>query len=186
MKKTFIYLSVITFCVFSQFTPSLAAQPVREKKWHVGADASMSVVPSFALNKHQQQYELGLSFGRTLTPFFHLGLGASYVFYSSSADGLPVWINPRLYFSRNVSSVYLDLRLGGMVYSPKKVMNEKLIRASVGLLSFGELTLGYQLKEHVMMGIYVNSYGVDEWQREGKWLEAEQPFAVGLKLGYEF
>ena len=56
MKKTFIYLSVITFCVFSQFTPSLAAQPGREKKWHVGADASMSVVPSFALNKHQQQY----------------------------------------------------------------------------------------------------------------------------------
>ena len=73
-----------------------------------------------------------------------------------------------------------------MVYSPQKVMNEKPIRASVGLLSFGELTLGYQLKEHVMMGIYVNSYGVDEWQREGKCLEAEQPFAVGLKLGYEF
>ena len=146
----------------------------------------MSVVPSFALNKQQQQYELGLSFGRTLTPFFHLGLGASYVFYSSSADGLPVWINPRLYFSRNVSSVYLDLRLGGMVYSPKKVMNEKLIRASVGLLSFGELTLGYQLKEHVMMGLYVNTYGVDVWQQEGKWLEAEQPYAIGLKLGYEF
>ena len=146
----------------------------------------MSVVPSFALNKQQQQYELGLSFGRTLTPFFHLGLGASYVFYSSSADGLPVWIDPRLYFSRNVSSVYLDLRLGGMVYSPKKVMNEKLIRASVGLLSFGEITLGYQIKEHVMMGLYVNTYGVDVWQQEGKWLEAEQPYAIGLKLGYEF
>lgn len=186
MKKTLIYLSVITCFVFSQVSPLLAAQPERAKKWHVGADASMSVVPSFAGNDHQQQYALGLSFGRTLTPFFHLGLGASYMFFSGFADGLPVWINPRLYFSRNVSSVYLDLRLGGMVYSPKKVVDEKLIRASIGPLSFGELTLGYQLKEHVMMGLYVNTYGVAVWQTEGKWLDSEQPYALGLKLGYEF
>ena len=73
-----------------------------------------------------------------------------------------------------------------MVYSPKKIMDERLIRASVGPLSFGEITLGYQIKEHVMMGIYVNSYGVDEWQREGKWLDSEQPYAIGLKFGYEF
>ena len=89
--------------------PVQSMQPERARKWHFGADASMSVVPSFALNKHQQQYELGLSFGRTLTPFFHLGLGASYVFYSGFADGLPVWINPRVYFSRNVSSMFLNV-----------------------------------------------------------------------------
>ena len=181
-NKLFILLILFISCC----PPLFASQPERAKQWHVGAYASMSVVPSFAFNEHQQQFSLELSFGRTLTPFFHLGLGASYVFYSGFADGLPVWINPRVYFSRNVSSMFLDFKIGGMVYSPKKVMDERLIRASVGPLSFGELTLGYQVNEHVMMGIYVNSYGVDVRQQDGNWLDSERPYAIGLKFGYEF
>lgn len=32
----------------------------------------------------------------------------------------------------------------------------------------------------------VFSHVVDVWQREGKWLDSEQPYAIGLRFGYEF
>ena len=164
-----------------------ASQRERAKKWNFDAEASLSVVPGFVQNNQYQQYALGVSVGRTLTPFFRLGVGASYLFNSGWADCLPVWISPRVYFSRKESSLFLDLKLGKTVYAPVKELKESILVAeSSNFWTFSELTVGYQIREHLMLGVYGNVYGEEVKTKNGERLSSELPYAIGLKLGYEF
>lgn len=181
MKEGRIILLIVVCILCSQRV--LASQPERSRKWHVGAEVAMSMLPSFAYNQHQQQFEVGVSVGRTLSPFFYLGLGANYIFYSSNANCLPVWITPRVYFSRKPSSFLLDLKIGGIVYSPQKDFGDKTISSGV---TYYEMGIGYQIKEHLIIGVYGNIYGTEVWLKKSERMEYSTAIAAGLKLGYEF
>lgn len=179
-------VSLLLIAIMISSPSAQANQPERAKKWNLGAEVGMSFMPSFTMNEHQQQYELGLTFGRTITPFFYLGLGTSYIFYSGSANCLPVWLNPRVYFSRKPSSFFLDFKAGLVVYAPPKAYKENIIQALSGAFTFDELSLGYQIKEHLMLGVYATTFRADVWLADGSWFEDMQPFAAGLKIGYVF
>lgn len=46
--------------------------------------------------------------------------------------------------------------------------------------------IGYQIKEHLIIGVYGNIYGTEVWLKKSERMEYSTAIAAGLKLGYEF
>jgi len=99
MKKIIIAI-LLTF-----FSLSLVAQPnIRQNKWCGDINASVAFVPNIFV-QGKEQIEIGANFGRELTSHFYLGVGAAWLQYFNDANTVPLYLNPRVYFSNNVNKL---------------------------------------------------------------------------------
>ena len=193
--KRIIFISLFLFGGIT----TLPAQE-RQCKWNIGTEISASLVPCFAGigNSHNQQLQFGITAGRTIVPWFYLGVGTEYVLFTKQADCLPVYLNPRFYTSRNASSFFFDLRPGCVVWGPIKKKDGDQIRAKTGLfadklaktgipiLSYLDVSLGWQFKEHLSVSIYGNRYKAIQESRKEIDGGGVNMLSIGFRIGYQW
>ena len=152
MKKIIIAI-LLTF-----FSLSLVAQPnIRQNKWCGDINASVAFVPNIFV-QGKEQIEIGANFGRELTSHFYLGVGAAWLQYFNDANTVPLYLNPRVYFSKNVNSWFMDFRLGILTYSPEKEVNGGILRTDA-IGPYGALAIGHSFSK-IMLSLGVNIYPV--------------------------
>lgn len=83
---------------------------------------------------------LFVSAGYQFNPYFFVGAGLGMDFYDGDFGSIPLYINPRIYFSKKKMGLFVDGKLGTDFYS--EVMG-LFAGGSVGY-SFGRLDIAYQ------------------------------------------
>ena len=199
--KRFITFAILTFVCFGVVW---AQKSERQVGWNLSVEASSSVVPSFMTSDQVQYLSASVNFGRTLLPWFYLGIGSGYTFAIGAADCLPIYLNPRFYFMRNTSSPFIDLRFGAVAFSPEKHIGEYTYQAETGLFGgyckpvpgsewnmplfvYNEISAGYMIHSRYSFALYFHHYRAsklpDPFPDGGGLYNCA---AIGLRFGYHF
>lgn len=161
------------FAGYKKRTSSQATR-LRSSKWmgHLsstpGYDTDSEDFTALAL------VDYGYCFGNRL----YLGIGTGFLYAYSQDIFMPYYINGRFNFSKKPNTLFLDYKIGGMLYTKEDDKEGDM---------FGSLSLGYSF-DKVDVALNFTSLGYDEEYGYGRYKETEyrEILSVGLSIGYRF
>ena len=180
MKKILFLAAAIfvTVCGYAQ-------NSFRNTGWtgDVGIDASF--VPSVIKNESGQQLQFSLNGGYNVTQWLYVGAGASWISYFEGSDALPLYVNPRVYFSKYENSLFVDTRFGIVVYAPEKTVDGDRIHATCPG-PYIDMSIGYAFNRF-RVGLGANFYVEDNETQVESWGHGGGPTgAFYLRFSYSF
>lgn len=194
MKKIFLTLALVvcSMSAFSQFIQQgtlIDTNEYEDRKVDIpmrkGWDGSFGLgagVSGYDMDAFL--FRLDLNYGYNVTPWFYLGAGVSGHFTEISMAA--VYINPRIYFSKRINSMYLDLNVGTTVASSvdadwdeyEYYSYDSFVYKASGL--YAGVSLGYRFDNWELeagMRVYNTKYG-DAEKYDGEvhydWADTEE------------